>query len=109
MTRSASRMAAAGDSAKRAPFLANGLHFSALRFQTVSLYPALRRFDAMPPPMVPRPRKEIVVIITTDLFAYFFAAAGAGELTRTTAPVTKESEGLTIALSDSEMPLRISD
>src|SRR5205085_11785185 len=68
MTRSASRMASAGDSAKRAPFLANGLHFSALRFQTVSLYPALRRFDAMPPPMVPRPRKEIVVIITTDLF-----------------------------------------
>src|SRR6266403_5082375 len=37
---SASRMASAGVSATRALFRANGSHFSALRFQTVSLYPA---------------------------------------------------------------------
>jgi hypothetical protein len=46
---------------------------------------------------------------------YFFAAGGLGEAagvaaaTRTVVPVVRESEGLTITLSDSETPLRISD
>src|SRR5207302_7556146 len=45
---------------------------------------------------------------------YFFAAGGLGEATgagatRTVVPVVRESDGLTITLSDSETPLRISD
>jgi hypothetical protein len=46
---------------------------------------------------------------------YFFGASGLGEAVglvvarRTVVPVVRESEGLTITLSDSETPLRISD
>jgi len=45
---------------------------------------------------------------------YFFATVGLGEgdgvaATWTVVPVVRESEGLTITLSESEMPLRISD
>ena len=45
---------------------------------------------------------------------YFFVTVALGEgagvaATRTTVPVVSESDGLTITLSDSETPLRISD
>jgi hypothetical protein len=49
------------------------------------------------------------------LFGYFATDGaglwpGAGDAAmRTVVPVVRESEGLTITLSDSEMPLRISD
>ena len=39
---------------------------------------------------------------------YLVGFCGAGELTRTTVPVTSESDGLTITLSDSVTPLKIS-
>src|SRR6185312_5776102 len=91
MTRPTSRTASAGLSATRAPFLANGLHFAALRFQTVSLYPALRRLDAMPPPMVPRPRYETVFIIVNSskivsVRVFVISAAPLGEGRRRPGP-----------------------
>src|SRR5665213_275517 len=59
MMTSAFSAASRGELATRAPSLANGLDFSALRLKTASGKPFVKRFRAMPPPMMPRPRNAM--------------------------------------------------
>jgi hypothetical protein len=52
---------------------------------------------------------SVFLLRDTNLPLHFFAAGLGVAATRTIVPVVRESEGLTITLSDSETPLRISD
>jgi hypothetical protein len=56
MITSAPATAAAGVAACCAPCATSGAQRSGVRFQTVTLCPALSRLAAMPRPMMPRPR-----------------------------------------------------
>ena len=62
ITTSASRTAEATSSAPRPPFSTSSLTFSGLRLYPTTSNPALTRFAAIGPPMIPSPMNATVVI-----------------------------------------------
>src|SRR5689334_10349059 len=70
MTTSLALASSAGVAATAAPAVASGLHFSAERFQTVSVWPTLIRRCPIAAPILPRPATPIFIAVS--LCARFF-------------------------------------